>query len=109
MHFLKMGFMSAFSMDPKTSLIALAVVRAQSRITGEADIANRSTCNEPVRGSWMNLTGRVEVVSGSHREVSGLCQVSTSQLASCTHLTHRGVQRHESFSCTHRGNALQES
>ena len=38
-------------MDPRTSLIALALLRAQSGITGKGDIANRSTCNEPVQGS----------------------------------------------------------
>ena len=45
----------------------------------------------------------------SHTAVSGLCQVSTAELASGTPDAHRRVQRHEPFPCTCTGSALQES
>ena len=36
------------------------------------------------------------------REMSGLCEVPTSELASCTAHTHMAFQRHKSLPCTHR-------
>ena len=41
----------------------------------------------------------------SHTAVSGLCQVSTAELASGTPDAHRCVQKHQPFPCTRTGSA----
>ena len=99
--FLKMGLTSAFSMDPRTSLITLALLRAQPRIIGEADVANRSTCNEPVQGSPDESHWESGGCSWRHTEK---CQGSVR----CPHLSwphalilHTGVFRNTSPSLAH--------